>query len=159
MRAAAGCSRAPFEADGCCARLLRMGSSESQDNDISTVLISHFHPDHVWGLMEKGTNAPTFANAELVVNGVIADRMQICGRRGQGDRSRFLIPNSCRRTPRKDFVRLREHRSRNPMDAAETIIVVETPQQAGTPDQKCPAKDAAVRCGVRTAGFDPSKSD
>jgi glyoxylase-like metal-dependent hydrolase (beta-lactamase superfamily II) len=39
-------------------------------NDISTVLISHFHPDHVWGLMEKGTNAPTFANAELVVNSV-----------------------------------------------------------------------------------------
>jgi glyoxylase-like metal-dependent hydrolase (beta-lactamase superfamily II) len=39
-------------------------------NDISTVLISHFHPDHVWGLMEKGTNAPTFANAELVTNSV-----------------------------------------------------------------------------------------
>jgi glyoxylase-like metal-dependent hydrolase (beta-lactamase superfamily II) len=31
-------------------------------------MISHFHPDHVWGLMEKGTNAPVFANAELVVN-------------------------------------------------------------------------------------------
>jgi glyoxylase-like metal-dependent hydrolase (beta-lactamase superfamily II) len=39
-------------------------------NDISTVLISHFHPDYAWGLMEKGTNAPTFANAELVVNSV-----------------------------------------------------------------------------------------
>src|SRR5271154_6272533 len=39
-------------------------------NDISAVLISHFHPDHVWGLMEKGTNAPTFANAELVTNSV-----------------------------------------------------------------------------------------
>ena len=39
-------------------------------NEISTVLISHFHPDHVWGLMEKGTNAPTFANAELVTNSV-----------------------------------------------------------------------------------------
>jgi glyoxylase-like metal-dependent hydrolase (beta-lactamase superfamily II) len=36
---------------------------------IGTVLISHFHPDHVWGLMEKGTNAPVFNNAELVVNG------------------------------------------------------------------------------------------
>ncbi|TIU84718.1 MAG: MBL fold metallo-hydrolase, partial [Mesorhizobium sp.] len=33
-----------------------------------TVLISHFHPDHVWGLMEKGTNDPVFPNAELVVN-------------------------------------------------------------------------------------------
>src|SRR4051794_1194912 len=35
---------------------------------ISTVLVSHFHPDHVWGLMEKGTNAAVFPNAELVVN-------------------------------------------------------------------------------------------
>ncbi len=35
---------------------------------IDTVAISHFHPDHVWGLMEKGTNAPVFSNAELVVN-------------------------------------------------------------------------------------------
>ncbi|TPI40771.1 MBL fold metallo-hydrolase [Mesorhizobium sp. B2-9-1] len=35
---------------------------------IDTVLISHFHPDHVWGLMEKGTNNPVFPNAELIVN-------------------------------------------------------------------------------------------
>src|SRR6267142_6152421 len=35
---------------------------------ISTVLISHFHPDHIFGLMEKGTNAPIYPNAELVVN-------------------------------------------------------------------------------------------
>lgn len=35
---------------------------------IDTILISHFHPDHVWGLMEKGTSAPVFPNAELVVN-------------------------------------------------------------------------------------------
>jgi glyoxylase-like metal-dependent hydrolase (beta-lactamase superfamily II) len=35
---------------------------------IDTVLISHFHPDHVWGLMEKGTNDPVFTNAELIVN-------------------------------------------------------------------------------------------
>jgi glyoxylase-like metal-dependent hydrolase (beta-lactamase superfamily II) len=37
-------------------------------NQISTILISHFHPDHVWGLMEKGTNAAVFPNAELVVS-------------------------------------------------------------------------------------------
>src|SRR5215203_653442 len=37
---------------------------------IGTVLVSHFHPDHVWGLMERGTNAPVFPNAELVVNAV-----------------------------------------------------------------------------------------
>jgi glyoxylase-like metal-dependent hydrolase (beta-lactamase superfamily II) len=35
---------------------------------ISTILISHFHPDHIFGLMEKGTNAPIYPNAELVVN-------------------------------------------------------------------------------------------
>jgi glyoxylase-like metal-dependent hydrolase (beta-lactamase superfamily II) len=35
---------------------------------ISTILISHFHPDHIFGLMEKGTNAPLYPNAELVVN-------------------------------------------------------------------------------------------
>jgi glyoxylase-like metal-dependent hydrolase (beta-lactamase superfamily II) len=35
---------------------------------VSTILISHFHPDHIFGLMEKGTNAPIYPNAELVVN-------------------------------------------------------------------------------------------
>jgi glyoxylase-like metal-dependent hydrolase (beta-lactamase superfamily II) len=38
--------------------------------DIGTILISHFHPDHVWGLMEKGSNAAVFPDAELVVNAV-----------------------------------------------------------------------------------------
>ncbi|WP_262273545.1 MBL fold metallo-hydrolase [Microvirga yunnanensis] len=37
-------------------------------SQINTILISHFHPDHVWGLMEKGTNAAIFPEAELVVN-------------------------------------------------------------------------------------------
>jgi glyoxylase-like metal-dependent hydrolase (beta-lactamase superfamily II) len=35
---------------------------------IDIVLISHFHPDHIFGLMEKGTNAPVFPNAEIVVS-------------------------------------------------------------------------------------------
>jgi glyoxylase-like metal-dependent hydrolase (beta-lactamase superfamily II) len=35
---------------------------------ISTVLISHFHPDHIFGLMEKGTNAANYPNAELIVS-------------------------------------------------------------------------------------------
>jgi glyoxylase-like metal-dependent hydrolase (beta-lactamase superfamily II) len=35
---------------------------------MSTILVSHFHPDHVWGLMEKGTNAAVFPNAELIVS-------------------------------------------------------------------------------------------
>ena len=35
---------------------------------VSTILISHFHPDHIYGLMAKDTNAPMFPNAEIVVN-------------------------------------------------------------------------------------------
>jgi len=34
---------------------------------VKTVLISHFHPDHIFGLMEKGTNKPVFPDAELIV--------------------------------------------------------------------------------------------
>jgi len=34
---------------------------------IETVLISHFHPDHIFGLLEKKTNAPVFPNAEIIV--------------------------------------------------------------------------------------------
>jgi glyoxylase-like metal-dependent hydrolase (beta-lactamase superfamily II) len=37
-------------------------------SQIDTILVSHFHPDHVWGLMEKGTNAAVFPNAELIVS-------------------------------------------------------------------------------------------
>jgi glyoxylase-like metal-dependent hydrolase (beta-lactamase superfamily II) len=35
---------------------------------ISTILISHFHPDHIFGLMQRSTNAPVYPNAELVVS-------------------------------------------------------------------------------------------
>jgi glyoxylase-like metal-dependent hydrolase (beta-lactamase superfamily II) len=34
---------------------------------ITKVMISHFHPDHIFGLMEKGTNAQVYPNAEIVV--------------------------------------------------------------------------------------------
>src|SRR5205814_7971020 len=37
---------------------------------IDTVLISHFHPDHIFGLMEKETNRGVFPNAEIVVSDV-----------------------------------------------------------------------------------------
>jgi len=33
---------------------------------IETILISHFHPDHIFGLLEKQTNA-VFPNAEIIV--------------------------------------------------------------------------------------------
>jgi glyoxylase-like metal-dependent hydrolase (beta-lactamase superfamily II) len=35
---------------------------------IGQVLISHFHPDHIYGLMARGSNAPVYPNAELVVS-------------------------------------------------------------------------------------------
>lgn len=34
---------------------------------IDTILVSHFHPDHIFGLMERSTNAPVFPQAEIVV--------------------------------------------------------------------------------------------
>ena len=34
---------------------------------VKTIVISHFHPDHIFGLMAKGTNAETFPNAEILV--------------------------------------------------------------------------------------------
>ncbi len=34
---------------------------------ISTILVTHFHPDHIFGLMEKDTNAQVYPNAEIVV--------------------------------------------------------------------------------------------
>ncbi|MGJ4997512.1 MBL fold metallo-hydrolase [Bradyrhizobium sp. HKCCYLS3077] len=35
--------------------------------DIDTILISHFHPDHIFGLMIEDTNTPVFPNAEIIV--------------------------------------------------------------------------------------------
>ncbi len=34
---------------------------------ISTIIVTHFHPDHIFGLMEKGTNAQVYPNAEIIV--------------------------------------------------------------------------------------------
>jgi glyoxylase-like metal-dependent hydrolase (beta-lactamase superfamily II) len=45
-----------------------MAAAGIDRHDIKTILVSHFHPDHVWGLMEKGSNAAVFPEAELVVN-------------------------------------------------------------------------------------------
>jgi glyoxylase-like metal-dependent hydrolase (beta-lactamase superfamily II) len=35
---------------------------------IDTILISHFHPDHIFGLMEKETNKPVYPNIEIIVS-------------------------------------------------------------------------------------------
>jgi glyoxylase-like metal-dependent hydrolase (beta-lactamase superfamily II) len=34
---------------------------------VTTIVITHFHPDHISGLMAKDTNAPIFPNAEIHV--------------------------------------------------------------------------------------------
>ncbi|MCB1519528.1 MAG: MBL fold metallo-hydrolase [Hyphomicrobiaceae bacterium] len=34
---------------------------------IDTIVVTHFHPDHIFGLMEKGTNTQVYPNAEIVV--------------------------------------------------------------------------------------------
>ncbi|MDE2385572.1 MAG: MBL fold metallo-hydrolase [Alphaproteobacteria bacterium] len=35
---------------------------------VTKILISHCHPDHIYGLMEKGSNAPVFPNAEIMIS-------------------------------------------------------------------------------------------
>jgi len=35
---------------------------------IDTILISHFHPDHIFGLMEKDTNKPVYPDVEIIVS-------------------------------------------------------------------------------------------
>lgn len=37
---------------------------------VDVVLVSHMHPDHIYGLMEKDTNKPLYPNAEIVVSDV-----------------------------------------------------------------------------------------
>src|SRR5260370_16261500 len=37
---------------------------------IDTILISLFHPDHIFGLMEKDTNKPVYPDIEIIVSDV-----------------------------------------------------------------------------------------
>ncbi len=41
--------------------------------DIDAVVITHAHPDHVWGLIDEFEEAPRFANAEYFINAVEYD--------------------------------------------------------------------------------------
>ena len=34
---------------------------------IDTIVVTHFHPDHIFGLMAKETNAQTYPNAQIIV--------------------------------------------------------------------------------------------
>ncbi len=36
--------------------------------DVDTILVSHFHPDHIFGLLQKKTNTSVFPNAEIIVS-------------------------------------------------------------------------------------------
>lgn len=38
-----------------------------QPGDISTIIVTHYHADHIWGLMAKETNAQLYPNAEIIV--------------------------------------------------------------------------------------------
>jgi len=33
---------------------------------IDTIVLTHFHPDHIFGLMTKGTNEPVYPNAQII---------------------------------------------------------------------------------------------
>jgi glyoxylase-like metal-dependent hydrolase (beta-lactamase superfamily II) len=44
-----------------------MAAAGLDPKNVKTVVISHFHPDHIFGLMAKDTNAQTFPEAEIIV--------------------------------------------------------------------------------------------
>jgi glyoxylase-like metal-dependent hydrolase (beta-lactamase superfamily II) len=50
--------------------MAQMKAAGIDPGKIDTILISHFHPDHIFGLMEKETNKPVFPNAEIIVSDV-----------------------------------------------------------------------------------------
>jgi glyoxylase-like metal-dependent hydrolase (beta-lactamase superfamily II) len=47
-----------------------MAAAGLDAKDVKTVIVSHFHPDHIFGLMAKDTNAQTFPEAEIIVPAV-----------------------------------------------------------------------------------------
>jgi glyoxylase-like metal-dependent hydrolase (beta-lactamase superfamily II) len=48
--------------------LANMKAAGIAPSQIETILVSHFHPDHIFGLLGKETNAPVFPNAEIIVS-------------------------------------------------------------------------------------------
>src|ERR1700761_2292142 len=39
-----------------------------EPKDVETILVSHFHPDHIFGLLDKKENTPVFPNAEIILS-------------------------------------------------------------------------------------------
>lgn len=44
-----------------------MAAAGIDPKSITTVIVTHFHPDHIFGLMAKDTNAQIYPNAEIIV--------------------------------------------------------------------------------------------
>ncbi len=44
-----------------------MAAAGLDPKDVKTIIVSHFHGDHIFGLMAKDTNAQTFPDAEIIV--------------------------------------------------------------------------------------------
>ena len=44
-----------------------MAAAGLDPKNVKTVIVSHFHPDHIFGLMAKDTNAQMFPEAEIIV--------------------------------------------------------------------------------------------
>ena len=44
-----------------------MAAAGLDPKDVKTIVMSHFHGDHIFGLMTKDTNAQTFPDAEIIV--------------------------------------------------------------------------------------------
>lgn len=44
-----------------------MKAAGVEPEKIDMIIVTHFHPDHIFGLMQKDTNAQVFPNAEIVV--------------------------------------------------------------------------------------------
>jgi glyoxylase-like metal-dependent hydrolase (beta-lactamase superfamily II) len=44
-----------------------MAAAGLDPETVETIIISHFHGDHIFGLMDKDTNAQLFPNAEIIV--------------------------------------------------------------------------------------------
>jgi glyoxylase-like metal-dependent hydrolase (beta-lactamase superfamily II) len=38
-----------------------------EPHQISTIIVTHFHPDHIFGMMSKETNSQVFSHAEIIV--------------------------------------------------------------------------------------------
>jgi glyoxylase-like metal-dependent hydrolase (beta-lactamase superfamily II) len=68
---------------------------------IDAILISHFHPDHIFGLMEKETNKPVYPDTEIIVSDAeykfwtdptVIDRLPEA-RKGLARRIQAVFPN------------------------------------------------------------------